>query len=227
MASEDRERAEAYYFGFDLTGEPDIDGVLRAVARAGKASHHTSGWRDEDVMSGDGVFTPEQFIQAAAHESAYQVAALRAQVESLTAQLNDREAAGFQRAAADFVEKQEREALREGARKLEAERDGMAQALELARGRVAELEAELKRWRGGHALQAFQEDHEHELTTAYAARNAAEATVERVREAVRHGNARTRIHLQGGDRRMAMEVDLVVTAVANALDAVLPPKETT
>lgn len=42
----------------------------------------------------------------------------------------------------------------------EAERDQL-------RARVGELETELKRWRCGHVLQAFQEDHEHEVLTAY------------------------------------------------------------
>ena len=38
----------AYYFGFDATGVPEVDEVIRLVAAAGKAYHHTEYWADED-----------------------------------------------------------------------------------------------------------------------------------------------------------------------------------
>lgn len=42
-----RSRLDAYYYSFEETGVQVIDDLLHAVAWAGKASHHTSDWRDE------------------------------------------------------------------------------------------------------------------------------------------------------------------------------------
>lgn len=39
-------RMDAYYYGFDRTGVPEIDRILSAVAWAGKAYHHTDQWSD-------------------------------------------------------------------------------------------------------------------------------------------------------------------------------------
>lgn len=65
-------RMDAYYYGFEPTGVPEIDAILSAVAHAGKGYHHTESW-DED---GDewGRFGPGRsmvdVIQAAANDAA-------------------------------------------------------------------------------------------------------------------------------------------------------------
>lgn len=41
-----RETVNAYYYSFDLTGVGPIDEILRLVARAGRAYHHTEYWGD-------------------------------------------------------------------------------------------------------------------------------------------------------------------------------------
>lgn len=56
------ETVGAYYFSFEPTGCEEIDLVLGAVCRAGKAYHHTEGWTE-------GAFaepTQRGFIQAVA-----------------------------------------------------------------------------------------------------------------------------------------------------------------
>ena len=35
---------DAYYYGFRPTGVEHIDNILKAVAKAGKAYHHTEDW---------------------------------------------------------------------------------------------------------------------------------------------------------------------------------------
>ncbi|WP_426103214.1 hypothetical protein [Pseudomonas sp. PSPC3-3] len=45
--SEQQLRMRAYYYGFQLTGEPEIDLILSAVASAGKSFHHTDQWNEE------------------------------------------------------------------------------------------------------------------------------------------------------------------------------------
>lgn len=57
---------EAYYYGFAPTGVIEIDRILSAVARAGKAYHHTEDWLNEDS---DGI-SPIDRIQAAADAAA-------------------------------------------------------------------------------------------------------------------------------------------------------------
>ena len=39
-------RMNAYYYGFDRTGQVAIDRILSAVAHAGKGYHHTEFWTD-------------------------------------------------------------------------------------------------------------------------------------------------------------------------------------
>lgn len=41
-------RMDAYYFSFDRTGVGAIDSILLAIARAGKAYHHTEDWNDDE-----------------------------------------------------------------------------------------------------------------------------------------------------------------------------------
>lgn len=65
----------AYYYGFEPTGELAVDRVLAAVARAGKAYHHTDQWTEDD---GDG--SPVAKIQAVANAAAAECEALRAQL---------------------------------------------------------------------------------------------------------------------------------------------------
>lgn len=62
----ERKTFDAYYYSFDATGNEHIDAILDAVARAGRAYHHTDGWRDEAY--GDG--TPVEWIQDAANKAA-------------------------------------------------------------------------------------------------------------------------------------------------------------
>lgn len=65
-------RMDAYYYGFEPTGDKDIDLILCAIATAGKASHHTDGWND-DVDHGyknvDGR-CPIDWVQNAANKAA-------------------------------------------------------------------------------------------------------------------------------------------------------------
>lgn len=39
---------DAYYYSFEATGCVAIDRVLREVAKAGKAYHHTEWWNETD-----------------------------------------------------------------------------------------------------------------------------------------------------------------------------------
>ena len=60
-------RMDAYYYGFDLTGAPEIDLILSAVACAGKSFHHTDQWNDQSepwpAHTGN---SPAEWIQNAA-----------------------------------------------------------------------------------------------------------------------------------------------------------------
>jgi len=65
-------RMDAYYYGFDKTGVPEIDKILSAVACAGKAFHHTDSWNDDidftyEPHKGKSVV---EWIQNAANEAA-------------------------------------------------------------------------------------------------------------------------------------------------------------
>ena len=42
----ERRRFNAYYYSFTATGNLEIDQILMAVARAGKAFHSTDQWSD-------------------------------------------------------------------------------------------------------------------------------------------------------------------------------------
>ena len=57
---------DAYWFGFEPTGDGDIDIILGAVALAGKMYHNTESWNDDD----DDDPTPVEIIQAAANRAA-------------------------------------------------------------------------------------------------------------------------------------------------------------
>jgi hypothetical protein len=65
-------RFNGYYIGFDPTGEEPIDVILSAVARAGKAYHHTESWGEptppyEPEFRGE---SPVDWIQNAATDAA-------------------------------------------------------------------------------------------------------------------------------------------------------------
>jgi len=65
-------RMDAYYYGFEKTGVPEIDKILSAVACAGKAFHHTEDW-DENIEFLYGPHkgrTVVEWIQNAANEAA-------------------------------------------------------------------------------------------------------------------------------------------------------------
>lgn len=65
-------RMNAYYFGFDETGERSVDRVLSAVACAGKAFHHTEQWGEpcEAYMSETKGNSCREWIQNAANDAA-------------------------------------------------------------------------------------------------------------------------------------------------------------
>lgn len=66
----DELRMDAYYYGFDKTGVPEIDKILSAVACAGKAYHHTECWTEESEWPPHAGKTPAEWIQSAANEAA-------------------------------------------------------------------------------------------------------------------------------------------------------------
>lgn len=71
-------RLDAYYFGFDSTGNEDIDRVLSAVACAGKAYHHTSDWTEPIAKPYEPTHrggTCAEWIQNAANDAATKLAA--------------------------------------------------------------------------------------------------------------------------------------------------------
>jgi len=57
---------EAYYYGFEPTGNSLIDEILQAVAIAGKGYHHTEDWNNFE----EGRLTPSDVIQHAANKAA-------------------------------------------------------------------------------------------------------------------------------------------------------------
>lgn len=59
-------RMDAYYYGFDPTGNRSIDLILSAVACAGKAYHHTESWSSDE----DGPSYVDRIQQAAATAAA-------------------------------------------------------------------------------------------------------------------------------------------------------------
>lgn len=70
-----------YYIHFQPTGCFEIDLILSAVARAGKAYHHTDSWQDE-TPSYDPRFKgdcPQDWIQNAAIDAAKAMSARQGQ----------------------------------------------------------------------------------------------------------------------------------------------------
>ena len=63
-------RMDAYYFGFDRTGNILIDRILSAVAVAGKWAHHTEQWNDDEDWKGEPMISQASRIQAAANAAA-------------------------------------------------------------------------------------------------------------------------------------------------------------
>ena len=63
------EEVHAYFYSFELTGVEAIDEILRRVARAGKAFHHTENWNDDEWGPEEGISHAE-WIQMAADEAA-------------------------------------------------------------------------------------------------------------------------------------------------------------
>ena len=64
-------RMNAYYYGFEKTGNEDIDKILSAVACAGKAFHHTESWNDDcQPYTGCEGKGPAEWIQNAANNAA-------------------------------------------------------------------------------------------------------------------------------------------------------------
>ena len=56
----------AYYFGFSNTDVSPIDGILSAVATAGKGFHHTESWSDDIADDGADSFSYVDLISARA-----------------------------------------------------------------------------------------------------------------------------------------------------------------
>ena len=71
--SNDKLNLNAYYYSFDRTGVLVIDRILAAVARAGKAYHHTEDWTDQYP---DGSPSQVELIQQAADSAAEEFRAL-------------------------------------------------------------------------------------------------------------------------------------------------------
>lgn len=70
-----RDDLDAYYFGFEPTGNADVDRILGAIAYAGKAYHHTEDWDDASVIGVSCVGN----IQNAAALAAARIEALEAE----------------------------------------------------------------------------------------------------------------------------------------------------
>lgn len=72
---------DAYYFGFYSTGVVVVDDILRAVAAAGKAFHHTEFWSDpmeHDYRCIRAGQTPADAIEEAAKNAADEIERLEA-----------------------------------------------------------------------------------------------------------------------------------------------------
>lgn len=61
-------RMDAYYYSFEKTGCGQIDEILSAVAKAGKAFHHTQYWGDEHEFN-EGEKSFIDLIQEAANKA--------------------------------------------------------------------------------------------------------------------------------------------------------------
>ncbi len=77
-------RMDAYYYGFDETGQEAIDLILSAVACAGESFHHTDQWNDEDSpWPGHTGNSPIEWIANAALSGAQEMAQLKAENDAL------------------------------------------------------------------------------------------------------------------------------------------------
>lgn len=65
-----RNTIDSYYFSFEPTGNDLIDGILKAVADAGRWLHHTRDWGDKELAKELSYEAPEQLIQQAANNAA-------------------------------------------------------------------------------------------------------------------------------------------------------------
>ena len=63
----------AYYYSFEPTGNKEVDSILEAVARAGKAFHNTDEWSEKHDWHNSGV-SMEELIQNTANEAARKLA---------------------------------------------------------------------------------------------------------------------------------------------------------
>lgn len=69
-------RMDAYYYGFEPTGVPEIDLILSAVACAGKSFHLTEDWCEEiGPRTGHTGEAPVDWIQNAANAAAERIRA--------------------------------------------------------------------------------------------------------------------------------------------------------
>lgn len=73
----------SYFFKFEPTNNEAINDILSAVARAGKAYHHTSQWADENDL---GVSERDR-IQLAAIVAAKTIEDLKGTIEKLESRL--------------------------------------------------------------------------------------------------------------------------------------------
>ncbi len=78
-------RLDAYYFSLPETGNPFIDGILKAVGTAGKGCHHTQDWTDYPSESFDYI----DLIAARAKVAAAKFEIIRAGSERLREALNE------------------------------------------------------------------------------------------------------------------------------------------
>ncbi len=64
-----------YYYSFERTGIKEVDEMLYAIERAGKAFHHTSQWNDEvgNLYAGVEGETPVEWIQNSANKLAMKI----------------------------------------------------------------------------------------------------------------------------------------------------------
>jgi len=76
-------RMNAYYYGFDETGQREIDEVLSSVAIAGKGCHHTSDWTECHPFNND--LTYVDLIQDRANHAAQSIDDMRRSLLALVA----------------------------------------------------------------------------------------------------------------------------------------------
>lgn len=76
-------RMRAYYYGFEATGDREIDKILSAVARAGKAFHHTESWSDETYDPVTKEYTGPSHVDLIQHAADKAAEHHRAEVELL------------------------------------------------------------------------------------------------------------------------------------------------